>query len=205
MSLPSSHPDYEQPWDEYVEAPVAEAEQHPAPMDSYRRDRMIESLDHDRALREGDDSSERFGWERERIVYDRRGSYNELRRALRLLHRKWSDGYNQIVRVHFRGLAISLTSEDQLLLDAAEEWLARTMRGEIRVPPWLQEASAKIRQRSVAELAADGLSAGQIARMLRIPKQKVRKLIAVSDRPDSFLPGCEDEGAAPGEPERVRV
>jgi DNA-binding CsgD family transcriptional regulator len=82
--------------------------------------------------------------------------------------------------VYLRGLAFEQSESDWFYLQAAEEWLARTMRGPIRVPAWLQEYSTEARQRSVGELAAEGLTAGQIARILRLPKQKVRRLL--SDR-----------------------
>jgi hypothetical protein len=175
-----THPDYEDPWDEYTEQPVAEAVQHPPAMSSFLVDRILERLEREQAVRDGDASSERYGWERERVAYDRKGSYNELRRALKLLHRKWPTGYLQVRRVYLRGLTFEQSESDWFYLQAAEEWLARTMRGPIRVPAWLREQSAEIRQRSVAELAAEGLTAGQIARILRLPKQKVRRLL--SDR-----------------------
>jgi hypothetical protein len=176
-----THPAYEEPWDEYTEQPVAEAAQHPPAMSPHLLDRTLERLEREQALRDGDDSSERYGWERERIAFDRRGSYNELRRALRLLHRDWPPGYLQVRRTYLRGLAFEQTNDDRLYLQAAEEWLARVMRGPVRVPPWLQERSTERRQRSVAELAAEGLSAGQIAKVLRVPKQKVRRLLSERD------------------------
>jgi hypothetical protein len=172
-----THPGYEEPWDEYTEQPVAEAVQHPPAMTSYLVDRTLERIEREQSLRDGDDSSERYGWERERIAFDRRGSYNELRRALKLLHRKWPPGYLQVRRTYLRGLAFEQTNDDRLYLQAAEEWLARVMRGPIRVPPWLQERSTERRQRSVSELVAEGLTAGQIAKVLRVPKQKVRRLL----------------------------
>jgi hypothetical protein len=187
-----------------IEEPVAEADQHPASMDSHLRDRMIESLDHDRALREGEDPEERFGWERERSVYDARGSYAELRYALARMRGQWPPGHRQIARVYFWGLQFQLTFEDQFLLDAAEEWIARSMRGPVRVPPWLAENHTIKRERTVESLASEGMSAGQIARALRIPKQKVKRLLVVSGSSD-ILPLAAEPDAAPGEPERVRV
>jgi len=199
-----SHPDYEQPWDEYVEAPVADAEQHPHAMDEHVRERLIEQLDRDRQAREGDISTERYSWERERQTYDRKGSYPELRRSLDRLFRFWPMGYLQVRRTYLRGLGVELTPSDRLILEAAEEWIAREMRGPIRVPPWLEEHTGMVRQKSVAELARVGLSAGQIARALRIPKQKVKRLLAAGAS-GGTLPGTAEASAVPGEPERVRV
>lgn len=177
--LPASHPDYEQPWDEYLETPVEDASQNPGSMPSHLIDAALERIDHDRALREGDDSSERFGWERERSLYDRQGSYAELRHAIARMRVLWPSGHRQVQRVYFWGAQIQLSFDDGHLLDISEEWLARSMRGPVRVPPWLQEQQAERKERSVSELADDGMSAGEIAKALRIPKQKVRRLLAV--------------------------
>lgn len=172
------HPLYEQPWDEYTAEPVVETGARKAPaMTERQREHELERLAHARALREGDDSSERFGWERERIAYDRQGSYRELRRVLFRLQGRWSYGHRLTSKVYFRGVDTVLSSTDLILLAAAEEWVAREMRGRIRVPPWVAEQAAGQKRRSISDLAAEGMSAGQIARVLRIPKAKVKRLL----------------------------
>jgi len=169
--LPQSHPEYEPPWDEYVGEPIEEEQvQHPKAMTRYQLDRALERL-------EEYERGERFGWERERQVYERRGSYGELGHALGLLSLDWPPGYRQVHRQYFRGLAFEPSQTSQLLCDVAEEWLAREMRGRIRVPVWLLEQTTEARQATVFELAAQGLSAGQIARRLRVPKLRVQKLL----------------------------
>ena len=200
-----THPDYEQPWDEYLEAPVEEAEQHPAPMSAHLRDRTLERLDHEQALREGDHSSERFGWERERALYDAKGSYRELRRSLGLMRRRWPPGHAQIQRVYFWGASFQLSFEDGQLLEQAERWVMHEMRGPVRVPPWLAEHEGERKQRSVSDLQSEGMSAGQIARTLGIPKQKVRRMLLNSPPDSGNLQLVANASATPGEPERDRV
>jgi hypothetical protein len=169
--LKPSHPSYEQPWDEYTREPVEEEQvQHPHAMTRYQLDRALERL-------ESYERGERFGWEREREVYQRRGSYGELALALDRLSRQWHVGYLQIRRTYLRGLSFEpspLTSE---LTEIAEEWLAREMRGKIRVPVWLAEQVAGQREATVQELHEQGLAAGTIAKRLRIPKLKVQRML----------------------------
>lgn len=169
--LSPSHPEYEQPWDEYTREPVTEETvQHPQAMTRYQLDRALDQL-------EEYERGERFGWEREREVYERRGSYVELALALDQLALSWPPGYVQVRRQYLRGLGFEPSATSQLLCDAGEEWLAREMRGRIRVPRWLSEEVAESRQATVFELRDQGLTPGQIARRLRIPKLKVQRLL----------------------------
>lgn len=185
-----SHPEYEQPFDEYTGMPIEEEAQHPAAMSSSTRDLVLDQLDHASELREGRIDGERYGWERERASYDRQGSYRELRRVLALLHVEWPIGYEQIFRFYLRGLVFQPSLFDRQLCDIAEEWVAREMRWAIRIPPWLQERAGKDRQVSVADLAKEGLTPGAIARRLRIPKAKVKRMLTgASVRAELALPG----------------
>jgi len=166
-----AHPQYEAPWDEYVREPVeAEEDQHPHAMTRHQLDRALERL-------ETYERGERFGWERERQVYERRGSYAELGLALDRLAEQWPPGHLHIRRVYLRSLSFEPSPATSLLTDAAEEWLAREMRGEIRVPIWLIEETADKRQETIQELSEQGMTAGQIARRLRIPKLKVQRTL----------------------------
>jgi hypothetical protein len=166
-----SHSTYEQPWDEYTRQPVeAEEDQHPHSMTRHQLDRALEQL-------ETYERGERFGWERERQVYERRGSYAELALALDRLAEQWPPGYLQIKRQYLRGLYFEPSAMSRLFCEVAEEWLAREMRGEIRVPVWLQEQVAASRELTIQELAEQGMTAGQIARRLRIPKLKVQRTL----------------------------
>lgn len=169
--LNPSHPEYEEPWDEYTREPVTEEQvQHPPAMTSYQLDRALDQL-------EEYERGERFGWEREREVYERRGSYIELGRALDRLAEDWPSGFVHVRRTYLRGLTFEPSAASQLLTEAAEEWLARSMAGRIRVPVWLVEQVSAARQETVYELAEQGLSPGQIARRLRIPKLKVQRML----------------------------
>lgn len=188
----------EQPWDEYVGEPVEEAStQHPRSMTKPELHGALERLQFEQDVREGRTEGERFGWERERASYDRQGSYKELRRAVSRLYVLWPPGYLQINRFYFRGLSFQPSLFDRQTCDVAEEWLAREMRGPVRVPSWLIEREADSRKGTVAELAAAGMTAGQIARRLGIPKAKVRRLLTVLSSQASGRP-------LPGEAEKVR-
>ena len=199
-----SHPAYEQPWDEYTCQPVqAEETQHPHAMSERELAVSLERLDFERAVRDGDVQGERYGWERERSSHERQGSYKELRRAMVSLHVQWPVGHAQIQRVHIRGLAVAWSGDDLLVLAAAEEWLAREMRGAVRVPPWLIEREADKKQKNVADLAREGYSPGQIGRLLRLPKAKVKRILATLELP-GYSPG-EHLSLLPGESERVRT
>jgi hypothetical protein len=192
-----AHPRYEEPWDEYTEQPVREAvSRNPEPMSARMLEVQLERLEREAALRAGDTGQESFGWERERILHDRKGSYQELRRSLHLLERLWPAGHRQVQRRYFIGVEIGLTPYEQIQVEAAEEWLARTIRGEIRVPPWLAEREAKRRQRSMHELYLEGLTAGAIARELRIPKRQVQRQIRAWSLSDGS--GTIREASAPG-------
>ena len=192
-----SHPRYEEPWDEYTAQPVTEqTSQRVSSMSARELDVQLEILARMAAVRAGVVDHERYGWERERILHDRKGSYSELRRALRSLEQRWPAGHLELRRRYFLGVTVRLSAFEQLLADAGEEWLARTMRGPIRVPPWLAEQSAKRKARSVKELAAEGMTAGEIARELRVPKGTVQRQLratSLSDRvatvPPAFAPG----------------
>lgn len=169
--LNPSHPEYEQAYDEYTGEPVeADETQHPHAMTRSQLDRALERL-------ESWEQGERFGWERERKLYERQGSYLQLGIALDRLQDRWPPGHQAIRRHYWRGILIEPSETTQRLTGIAEEWLAREMRGEIRVPIWLVEEEADRKRETVASLAAQGLSAGQIARRLRMPKLKVQRTL----------------------------
>jgi hypothetical protein len=193
-----SHPRYEEPYDEYTGEPIKEsASPNPEPTPLRMLDRQLETLARLAALRAGETSSERYGWERERIVYDRKGSYQELRRALKKLEKVWPAGYAEIRRRYFLGVDVLLGPLERTYLEAAEEWIARDMRGPIRVPPWLADHDSQRRQRSVKELAAEGLTAGEIARVLRMPKRSVQKQLRATLASDASVTILT--ASAPGE------
>lgn len=161
----------EDPWDEYTRAEVKDVDaQNPHAMDT-----GVLTITLDRLNR--DPSEDRYGWETSRLIHERKGSYDELRRALRLLEALWPSGAHQLRRRYFRGLSVALTASDLVLCDCAEEWLAREMRGPVRVPPWLCESAANGRRKTVQELHQEGLRPGEIARRLGMPKLKVQRML----------------------------
>lgn len=187
--LNPSHPEYEPPWDEYIREPIEEEQvQHPHAM---TRDQLELAL---ARLEDEGDVPDRFGWERERERYDRRGSYVELALALDRLADEWPQGHLHIRRLYLRGLSFTPSTATQFITDVAEEWLAREMRGEIRVPRWLLEETATYRQETVYELAAKGMSAGAIARRLRLPKLKVQRMLRSVTVVAEVLTGASPRG-----------
>lgn len=171
-------------WDEYVEEPLTEAMQPTGVLGFYDRAQNIRRLTHelekleaDAAAREGRLDQERFGWERQRQAMERAGSYRELRRVLRQLDSWWPEGFQLLRRRYWLGVPVIFDARQRGVIEMAEAWLAHTMRGSIRVPPWILEQRAQARVETVASLAAEGMTAGVIARRLRMPKEKVRRLL----------------------------
>jgi len=159
-------------WDEYTGERVADESEHkPEPM-------TLRQIEHELERITRTVTEERFGWERERRSYERQGSYQELRRALTRLEFAWTTGHLLIYRRYFRNVEVDLADSDAVLLGAAEEWVARDMRGAVRVPQWMARNGHAAKRKGIAELAADGLTPGQIARRLRLPKAKVRRVLS---------------------------
>jgi len=151
-------------WDRYCEMPVAEAVSFtsmPVAITS-----ATES-----------DREQSYGWERARAAHDRYGSYKELRRALDWLRDREPRRYTLVRVVLIDHESRRLSAPDALSLDLGVVSIALRMRT-VRVPPWLMERrDADRRQQSIAQLAAEGRTAGEIARRLDIPKGTVRKLL----------------------------
>jgi hypothetical protein len=150
----------EAPWDAYLELPLEEAAQLPQAIVP----RAAVAVEPDA-----------FTWERLRRRYDRHGSYGELRRQLDRL----SLGHPARARL-VRAVLVDheprqLDRRSQLDLDLGVVSIALRMRT-VRVPAWLIErTTADRRIDTIAEMAAIGLSAGEIARRSGIPKGTVRK------------------------------
>jgi hypothetical protein len=153
-------------WDGYLEMPVTEAAQLPREPSGRR---PLEPT-------EGEPP---FGWERKREAFDRSGSYEELRRALAWLRatqpRRWQLVRSALIDHEPR----TLTDLDVMNVDLGVTMLALRMRT-VRVPTWLMERSrAAERRETIEALAAQGLTAGEIARRLGMPKRVVRRRIGV--------------------------
>jgi hypothetical protein len=148
-------------WDAYLNMPLDEAAALPRASATTRTPIL--------------DGEEAFTWERIRARYDRHGSYRQLRRGLRWLEVVEPRRHSLVRAVHVdhEPRALSAPVERELHLGV----LALTLRlGRVRVPPWLIEQTAADERRStVAALAADGYSAGQIARRLGLSRRAVQR------------------------------
>lgn len=160
------HDDLE--WDAYLEMPLVDAVD--LPREPSRR--TLEPADGEPA----------YAWERMQRVYDRHGSYRELRRRLEQLSSSHPYRHRLVVAVLVNGEALVLDSAAEVELELGVVVLALRMRS-VRVPSWLIERSAAAERRStVAELAAQGHRAGEIARALGMTKKAVRRKLAAAER-----------------------
>lgn len=183
----------DEPWDEYVSLPTAEAAQLPVMPSAPPVEAILARLADEQAEREGRLAGLAYGWERARAAHDRRGSYRELRRSLERLADA-RPGWHRLVLaklVYHEPRVFTPTAETAIELGVG--WLALEMRGPIRVPPWVMERDRAERNRDTIEaLAQGGLSPSQIAKHMGMSRKAVkRRLRARSSR----IPG--DAGAAP--------
>jgi DNA-binding CsgD family transcriptional regulator len=156
--------EHEQPWDAYVELPLVDAAELP-------REPTLASPISDE-MRE-----QAYGWERLRDAYDRHGSYRQVRLQL--------DHLSLVAPLRFRLVRTVIVEHELRELDATMHvqmqlgvvQIARRIPNP-RVPAWLLERSYAAERRDTIEaLAADGFTAGEIARKLGIPKGTARKYL----------------------------
>jgi hypothetical protein len=116
-----------------------------------------------------------FAWERARRSYDRHGSYATLRRQLDWLAGASPRRYRLVRAVLVEHEPRELGELAAVELDLGVVMIARRMPT-VRVPPWLIERSAAAEQReTIAELAASGMSASQIAKRLGVSKKAAKR------------------------------
>lgn len=201
LPIPGFGPDREQRYDEYLYDPadakpltIAD-EDHDAPfvvqvqalarevrkgetrfMSPRELDASLERIAQEERSRAGDFDHEAFGWERAREAQDRNGSYAELRRVLRVLE----CANERLYRATLRAPHWPISAHDELPLATAlgVRVVARGMRGEVRVPSWLDGPLQRFREGSVAELYALGVKPNQIAKRLGIRRDKVLRMVA---------------------------
>jgi len=139
-------------------------------------DAILARLADEQAEREGRLAGLAYGWERARAAHERRGSYRELRRSLEELHGE-RPGWHRLV------LAKLVYQEPRLYTETAElavalgvGWIAREMRGPVRVPHWVMErARADAARDSILVLSRDGMSPAQIASRLGMSRKSVKR------------------------------
>lgn len=120
-----------------------------------------------RSVSEGD--SLREPWERLREARDAAGSYRELERVLSLA----PDGYRWIITARYdHGLDVPERYETE-----AVAWIAKTMRGPIKVPARYHKMLMAERRRLVRSLLSSGLEIHQVAEEAGVSRRYVRDLI----------------------------
>jgi len=116
-----------------------------------------------------------YGWERAQEAYERHGSYRELRRHLDWLRNAHPRRYELVRAVLVEHGERELTRRSELELDLGVLAIALRMQT-VRVPRWVMEPRAQPTQ-TVATLAAIGLRAGEIAKVLGMTKKAVRRAL----------------------------
>lgn len=152
----------EEPWDAYIGLRLDDA--NALPRESPSAPRASEEM-----------REQTYGWERLRRAYDRHGSYQQIRRQL--------DWLSLAAPVRFWLVRVVLVEHQPRALDAEMHlemtlgvvMIARRIPNP-RVPPWLIERSFAAEKRNTIDaLAADGFSAGEIAKRVGLPKEAVRR------------------------------
>jgi hypothetical protein len=180
----------EEPWDEYVGLPTAEAAQLPTMPSAPAVDAILARLADERDEREGRLAGLAYGWERARAAADRRGSYKELRRSLDRMRGDRPQWHRLVVAKLVNDEPRSYTPKAETAVELGVVWVALDMRGPVRVPPWVMERERADRARDTVELLArDGLTPAQIAQRLGMTKKAVKRRLR------SRIPS--DAGVAP--------
>jgi hypothetical protein len=168
----------EEPWDEYVGLPTVEAAQLPTMPSAPAVDAILARLADERDEREGRLAGLAYGWERARAAADRRGSYKELRRSLDRMRGERPGWHRLVVAKLVNGEPRSYTRAAEAVIELGVVWVARDMRGPVKVPPWVMERERGEQTRNeVAELARDGMTYGQIAARLGVSRKVVKRRI----------------------------
>jgi hypothetical protein len=159
--------EHEQPWDAYLEMPLADAAALPQTI-AARAPLVV-----------ADDA---FTWERLRRRYDRHGSYQELRRQLDWLSLDDPPRARLVRIVLVDHEPRQLDRRGQLDLDLGVLAIALRMRT-VRVPGWLIErTAADKRVETIEGLAEAGLGPGEIGRRLGMSKHAVQRKLRAAKR-----------------------
>jgi hypothetical protein len=177
-------------FDEYLGEPVRDAERkgQSAPRtfrldeDIRRLGSSIDRLEREWGEKRGDISGESFPWETERRRLDRSGSYRELRRVLSELERKSGHVHRSTLLVYGPNSMVDVPADSvRFMADMGVEYIAREMRGDIRIPEWLEERTVAVQRRvTIDALHLAGYSPRKIAKVLglsmRTVKDRVKEL-----------------------------
>ena len=150
-------------WDAYLCMPLVEAMQLPVASMAKTSTRV-------------DIAASTFAWERAKTTLDRHGSYEAIRQQLRWLRGVAPRRHHLVTFVLVEHEPYALSELDAVELDLGVLMIALRV-GVVRVPPWLVERGAARRQETIASLAAEGLTPGQIARRLGLSRKSVQRKI----------------------------
>lgn len=169
-------------WDEYTESPLSDVQLGAAGLPSLGESiqRLTSSIDRIQAdldARAGEfDKSEQYGWEKVRRSYYRNGSYAELDRVLIVMGRESPHLRSALLLA----VAHALPRDDDhqaVIVEIGTAYVARKMRGPIRVPNWIMYERSVKQTVTVKQLALDGMKAPQIAKRLGLSKSKVKHML----------------------------
>jgi hypothetical protein len=172
----------DQEWDEYLNLPVSTAGAVlKTPQKAFKLDEDIRRLWFELQRLERMDEPDSDALLRALQAKDwleRRGSYAELRRALRVLEHRFPCVYGAVWRRYLRNVETEGSKRFLLHVEVGVAFPGPGDEGRGPRPHAWRQAESVRRVRSVEELAAEGLTAGQIARELGMPKRKVQRLLA---------------------------
>lgn len=173
----------EDPWDEYVGLPTAEAAQLPVMPSAPPVDAILARLADEQAEREGRLAGLAYGWERARAAAERRGSYRELRRSLDRMRDERPGWHRLLVAKLVNDEPRAYTARAATVVELGIVWVALDMRGPVKVPHWVMERERADRARDSVELLAhDGLSPAQIATRLGMSRKAVKRRLRTGER-----------------------
>lgn len=137
------------------------------------RDEALRRIARDQLAREGHlDLREGYAWESRRVLMERHGDYEQLRRGLLSLQSWCPPLHSTIHDYYFSGLyeVPPQTARERI----AVYYLQEQIRGPIRVPSWLCDNP---QVPSFDSLADSGASSRRIAMIMGLSQRKVKRLL----------------------------
>lgn len=140
-------------------------------------DRMLASLARDAAAREGRDDGGLETWERARRDRDRSGDFRKLERSLGELRETHTPLADAVTRCYFMNVPLKPSPALQRKETLACVWLASTMTGPIRIPPWAEQELAEVRKRIIVSLYFEGWTPSKLSRRLGVNITHIKALV----------------------------
>lgn len=166
----------EEAWDTYTGLPVVEAAAlpvEPVVRSAASSARLARDREEERS---GSYRQLAHGWERTKALYERHGSYAELRTKLSRLHDEQPRRAVLVVSIHVEHNPRELTPRDSANLVLGVTQLALWMP-RIKVPRFLVEETQRDANDAVTTLSQSGMSPGQIAAHLGMDRDRVKRTL----------------------------